>query len=87
MSYHVFSRYVKVTFLNGASLDPVPPGGGNDPDSRWVDIYEDKLDGEQNGGMGSGVVVDAGLGWVPAYRLATTVRASALAKVSSSASA
>lgn len=47
MSYHVFSRYVKVTFLNGASLDPVPPCGGNDPDSRWVDIYEDKLDGEQ----------------------------------------
>ena len=41
-SYHVFTRYVKVTFLNGASLDPVPPGGGKDPDARcWVnDIYE-----------------------------------------------
>ena len=26
VSYHVFTRYVKVTFLNGASLDPVPPG-------------------------------------------------------------
>ncbi len=24
LSYHVFSRYVKVTFLNGASLEPVP---------------------------------------------------------------
>ena len=46
-SYHVFTRYVKVTFLNGASLDPVPPGSGKDPDSRWVDIYEDKLDEEQ----------------------------------------
>ena len=43
-SYHVFTRYVKVTFLNGASLDPVPPGGGKDPDSRWVDIYEGELD-------------------------------------------
>lgn len=46
-SYHVFSRYIKVTFLNGASLDPIPPGGGKDPDSRWVDIYEGKLDEEQ----------------------------------------
>ena len=47
VSYHVFTRYVKVTFLNGAALDPVPPGLGKDPDSRWVDIYEDALDEEQ----------------------------------------
>ena len=46
-SYHVFTRYVKVTFLNGASLDPEPPGSGKDPDARWVDIYEDELDEEQ----------------------------------------
>ena len=30
-SYHVFTRYVKVTFLNGASLRPVPPGSGRGP--------------------------------------------------------
>ena len=47
VSYHVFTRYVKVTFLNGASLNPVPPGGGKDPDSRWIDIYEGKLDEDQ----------------------------------------
>ena len=46
-SYHVFTRYVKVTFLNGASLDPLPPGSGKDPDARWVDIYEGDLDEEQ----------------------------------------
>ena len=46
-SYHVFTRYVKVTFLNGASLDPPPPGSGKDPDARWVDIHEDELDEEQ----------------------------------------
>jgi len=46
-SYHVFTRYVKVTFLNGASLDPPPPGSGKDPDSRWVDIHEGELDEEQ----------------------------------------
>ncbi len=47
VSYHVFTRYVKVTFLNGASLDPLPPGGGKDPDARWVDIYEGELDDAQ----------------------------------------
>ena len=47
LSYHVFTRYVKVTFLNGAELDPVPPGSGKDPDSRWVDIYEGELDESQ----------------------------------------
>ena len=46
-SYHVFTRYVKVSFLNGASLRPVPPGSGKDPDSRWIDIYEGELDEEQ----------------------------------------
>ena len=47
MSYHVFTRYVKVTFLNGASLRPVPPGSGKDKDSRWVDIHEGELDEER----------------------------------------
>ena len=46
-SYHVFTRYVKVTFVNGALLRPVPPGSGKDPDSRWVDIHEGELDEEQ----------------------------------------
>ncbi len=44
VSYHVFTRYVKVTFLNGASLNPVPPGSGKDKESRWVDIHEGELD-------------------------------------------
>ncbi len=47
LSYHVFTRYVKVTFLNGVSLRPEPPGSGKDPDARWVDIHEDELDEEQ----------------------------------------
>ncbi|MDE0026641.1 MAG: DUF1801 domain-containing protein [Spirochaetaceae bacterium] len=46
-SYHVFTRYVRMTFLNGAMLEPVPPGCGKDPDGRWVDVYEGKLDEEQ----------------------------------------
>ena len=47
LSYHVFTRYVKVTFFQGAALRPVPPGSGKDRDSRWIDIYEDELDTEQ----------------------------------------
>ena len=27
LSFHVFTRYVKVTFFRGTSLRPVPPGG------------------------------------------------------------
>jgi len=46
-SYHVFTRYVKVTFFRGVSLRPVPPGSGKDPDSRWIDIREGELDESQ----------------------------------------
>ena len=44
LSYHVFTRYVKVTFLSGRLLSPVPPGSGKDEDARWIDIYEGELD-------------------------------------------
>lgn len=44
LSYHVFTRYVKVTFTNGTRLDPLPPGEAKDPDSRWIDIHEGELD-------------------------------------------
>lgn len=47
VSYHVFARYVKVTFLKGASLQPVPPGSGKDPEARWIDLYEGQLDEAQ----------------------------------------
>ena len=47
LSYHVFTSYLKVTFFQGALLQPVPPGAGKDKDSRWIDIYEGKLDEEQ----------------------------------------
>jgi hypothetical protein len=41
LSFHVFTRYVKVTFFNGTSLRPVPTGGTErSKEARWVDIYE-----------------------------------------------
>ena len=41
LSYHVFTRYVKVTFLNGGSLTPLPPVESKDKDTRYYHIYED----------------------------------------------
>ena len=47
VSFHVFTRYVKVTFFQGARLQPAPPGAGKDPDARWIDLYEGQLDEAQ----------------------------------------
>jgi hypothetical protein len=41
LSYHCFSRYVKVAFFRGTSLSPVPPGGSRQKDVRYLDIHED----------------------------------------------
>lgn len=42
LTFHVFTRYVKVTFFSGRSLRPVPPGGTpKSKDARWIDIHED----------------------------------------------
>lgn len=48
LSLHCFTRYVKVTWLNGSSLDPLPPGGSKHEHVRYLDIHEDEeLDEEQ----------------------------------------
>ena len=46
-SCHVLTRCVRVTFLNGASLEPVPAGSGKDKDARWADVHEGEFDAEQ----------------------------------------
>ena len=48
LSFHVYTRYVKVTFFNGASLRPVPPGASKQKDVRYLDILEhDAIDEAQ----------------------------------------
>ena len=42
LSFHVFTKYVKVTFLNGASLSPLPPGESKHKRVRYLDIREDE---------------------------------------------
>ena len=42
LSFHVFTRYVKVTFFRGTSLRPVPPGESKHKTVRYFDIHEDE---------------------------------------------
>lgn len=46
LSYHVFTKYVKVTFFRGTSLRPAPTGGTSQ-EARWIDVHEDDLDEAQ----------------------------------------
>jgi hypothetical protein len=41
LSFHCFTKYVKVTFFRGRSLDPVPPGESKHKEVRYFDIRED----------------------------------------------
>lgn len=63
MSFHVFTRYVKVTFFQGASLQPLPPGASKHADVRYLDIHEDGFDETQ---MADWIKQAAALpGWSP----------------------
>ena len=65
VTFHVLTRYVKVTFFSGMSLRPVPPGGtAKSKDARWIDIREhDAFDEAQ---MADWMKQAAALpGWVP----------------------
>ena len=46
VSFHVFTKYVKVTFFKGTSLKPAP-AGGTSKEERWIDIHEDDFDEKQ----------------------------------------
>ncbi len=63
LAFHVFTRYVKVTFFRGTSLRPVPPGPSKDKNARYYDVHEGELDEAQ---FASWVKQAAALpGWKP----------------------
>jgi hypothetical protein len=41
LGIHCYTKYVKVAFFRGASLDPPPPGTSKQKDVRYLDIRED----------------------------------------------
>lgn len=48
LSLHCFAKYVKVAFLRGRALEPMPPVGSKSPDVRYFHIHEgDELDEAQ----------------------------------------
>ena len=42
LSFHCFTKYIKVTFLKGASLSPVPPVASKHEEVRYFHIHEDE---------------------------------------------
>jgi hypothetical protein len=63
LSFHVFTRYVKVTFFRGTSLRPIPPGESKHQEVRYLDIHEGELDEAQ---LAAWVKQAAALpGWAP----------------------
>jgi hypothetical protein len=40
MAFHCFTRYIKITFIRGRSLRPLPPVDSKDPDARYFHIHE-----------------------------------------------
>jgi hypothetical protein len=41
LSFHCFTKCVKVAFFRGASLRPLPPGESKHKEVRYLDIHED----------------------------------------------
>lgn len=64
LSFHCFTRYVKVAFFRGSSLSPPPPVASKDPQARYFHVHEgDEIDRE----LVAGWVSQASQlpGWVP----------------------
>ena len=40
LNFHCFTRYVRIAFFRGGSLNPVPPGASKHEDVRYLDIHE-----------------------------------------------
>jgi hypothetical protein len=48
LTFHCFTKYIKVAFFRGASLQPIPPIASKDENTRYVHIYEgDEIDDAQ----------------------------------------
>jgi hypothetical protein len=48
ISLHAFTGFLRVTFLCGRQLAPMPPGPSKDPDARYLDLREtDPLEAAQ----------------------------------------
>ena len=44
VSFHCLTKYIKVGFPDGTSLDPVPPGTSKQPKVRYLNVHEGEFD-------------------------------------------
>ncbi len=42
LGFHCITKYIKVSFFRGTSLDPVPPVESKQPEVRYLHIHEDE---------------------------------------------
>lgn len=42
LSFHCFTKYIKVAFFNGTSLEPPPPVASKSDETRYLHIFEDE---------------------------------------------
>lgn len=47
LGIHVMTKYIKVAFFRGTSLDPVPPGESKQAEVRYLNIHEGEFDEAQ----------------------------------------
>jgi len=47
LSFHCYTKFVKVAFFRGAALKPPPSGASKQQNVRYLDIYEGELDEAQ----------------------------------------
>jgi len=47
LSFHCYTRFVKVAFFRGAELKPRPPGASTQKNVRYLDVYEGDWDEAQ----------------------------------------
>jgi hypothetical protein len=40
LSFHCYTKFIKLAFFRGSSLKPIPPGESKQKEVRYVDIYE-----------------------------------------------
>jgi len=64
LTLHCFTKYVKVAFVRGTSLQPLPPGDSKVPGTRYLDLHENEPIDEKL--VGSWILQASELpGWVP----------------------
>ncbi len=64
LNFHCYTKYIKVAFFRGTSLDPIPPVESKDEEARYFHIHEDD---DLDEALVTGWIRQASVlpGWIP----------------------